>query len=86
MEPGPATAGPKLDLAALGEVRMRISVVLGGIDMSISDLLRIGRGAVLELDRRVDEQVDILVNDRPVAKGQIVIVEDRIAVAVEELL
>lgn len=65
---------------------MRISVVLGGIDMSISDLLRIGRGAVLELDRRVDEQVDILVNDRPVAKGQIVIVEDRIAVAVEELL
>lgn len=86
VEPGPATAGPKLDLAALGEVRMRISVVLGGIDMSISDLLRIGRGAVLELDRRVDEQVDILVNDRPVAKGQIVIVEDRIAVAVEELL
>ena len=85
-EPGPTRAVPKLDFAALGEVRMRISVVLGGVDMSVSDLLRIGRGAVLELDRRIGEQVDILVNDRPVAKGQIVIVENRIAVSVEELL
>ncbi|WP_158046947.1 FliM/FliN family flagellar motor switch protein [Skermanella pratensis] len=81
-----APAVPKLDFAALGEVRMRVSVVIGGTDMTIADLLRIGRGAVLELDRRVDEQVDILVNDRAVAKGRIVIIEDQVAVAVEELL
>jgi flagellar motor switch protein FliN len=67
-------------------VRLRVSTVIGSVDMPIADILRIGRGAVLVLDRQVGEQVDVLVNDRVVAKGQIVIVEDRIAVAVEELL
>jgi flagellar motor switch protein FliM len=76
----------KLDLAALGEVRLRVSAVIGSADMSVADILRIGRGAVIELDSRVGEQVDVMVNDRAVAKGRIVIVEDRIAVAVEELL
>ena len=79
----PAT---KLDLAALGDVKLRVSAVVGSVDMPIADILRIGRGAVLELDRRISEQVDVMVNDRVVAKGRIVIVEDRIAVAVEELL
>ena len=79
----PAT---KLNLAALGDVKLRVSAVVGSVDMPIADILRIGRGAVLELDRRISEQVDVMVNDRVVAKGRIVIVEDRIAVAVEELL
>ena len=60
--------------------------MLGGVDMTIDELLKLGRGAVLELDRRVGEMIDIQVNDRIVAKGEIVVVEDRIAVALKELL
>jgi flagellar motor switch protein FliN len=63
-----------------------VSAVLGGVDMTIDELLKLGRGAVLELDRRVGEMIDIQVNDRIVAKGEIVVVEDRIAVALKELL
>jgi flagellar motor switch protein FliM len=84
----PATVEPaaKLDLAALGDVTLRVSAVVGSVDLPIADILRIGRGAIVELDRRISEQIDVLVNDRLVAKGRIVIVEDRIAVAIEELL
>jgi flagellar motor switch protein FliN/FliY len=76
----------KLDLAALGDVTLRVSAVVGSVDLPIADILRIGRGAIVELDRRIGEQIDVLVNDRLVAKGQIAIVEDRIAVVIEELL
>jgi flagellar motor switch protein FliN len=86
IETADAEPAAKLDLAALGEVRLRVSAVIGSVDMPVADILRIGRGAVIELDSRVGEQVDVMVNDRAVAKGRIVIVEDRIAVAVEELL
>jgi flagellar motor switch protein FliN/FliY len=79
-------ASPPRDLSALGKVRLRVSAVLGGVDMTIDELLKLGRGAVLELDRRVGEMIDIQVNDRIVAKGEIVVVEDRIAVALKELL
>jgi flagellar motor switch protein FliM len=85
-EPATAEPAPKLDLAALGDVRLRVSAVVGSVDLPIADILRIGRGAIVELDRRIGEQIDVLVNDRLVAKGQIVIVEDRIAVVIEELL
>jgi flagellar motor switch protein FliM len=86
IETADAEPSAKLDLAALGGVRLRVSAVIGSVDMPVANILRIGRGAVIELDSRVGEQVDVMVNDRAVAKGRIVIVEDRIAVAVEELL
>jgi flagellar motor switch protein FliN/FliY len=79
-------ASPPRDLSALGKVWLRVSAVLGGVDMTIDELLKLGRGAVLELDRRVGEMIDIQVNYRIVAKGEIVVVEDRIAVALKELL
>ena len=67
-------------------VKVEISVVLGRSVIPMHQLLRMGRGAVIELESRQDDPVIILANDRPVAKGEIVIRAERIAVSVTELL
>jgi flagellar motor switch protein FliN/FliY len=67
-------------------VKVEISVVLGRSVIPMHQLLRMGRGAVIELDSNQDDPVTILANDRPVAKGEIQIQGDKIAVSVVELL
>ena len=67
-------------------VKVEISVVLGQSVIPMHQLLRMGRGAVIELDSRQDDPVMVLANNRPVAKGDIVIQGERIAVSVTELL
>jgi flagellar motor switch protein FliN/FliY len=67
-------------------VKVEISVVLGSSTIPIHQLLRMGRGAVIELDTRQDDPVRILANDKPVARGEIVIQGDKIAVSITELL
>ena len=78
--------GSAADLAAAWDVPVRIAAVLGETSMPVSDLLGLGRGAVLELDRRIGEAVDILVNDRLVARGEVVVVEDRLGVTLTEIV
>ena len=67
-------------------VKVEISVVLGASTIPMHQLLRMGRGAVIELDSKQDDPVIILANDRPVAKGEIVIHGDKIGVSITELL
>jgi flagellar motor switch protein FliN/FliY len=67
-------------------VKVEISVVLGRSVIPMHQLLRMGRGAVIELDTNQDDPVTILANDRAVAKGEIQIQGDKISVAVVELL
>ena len=67
-------------------VKVEISVVLGRSVIPMYQLLRMGRGAVIELDSRQDEPVTVLANNRAVAKGEIIIEGDRIAVSVSEIL
>lgn len=73
-------------MANFDSVKVEISVVLGRASMPMHQLLRMGRGAVIELDARQDEQVWLLANNRPVARGEIMIQGDRIAVSITELL
>jgi flagellar motor switch protein FliN/FliY len=73
-------------VANFDTVKVEISVVLGSASMPMHQLLRMGRGAVIELDARQDEQVLLLANNRPVARGEIMIQGDRIAVSITELL
>jgi flagellar motor switch protein FliN/FliY len=54
--------------------------------MPISQLIKLGRGAVLELDRKVGESIDVVVNNRLIAKGEIVIVEERIGITMTEII
>jgi flagellar motor switch protein FliN/FliY len=72
--------------ANIESVKVEISVVLGRSVIAMHQLLRMGRGAVIELESHQDDPVLVLANDRPVAKGEIVIQGDRIAVSITELL
>ena len=73
-------------MSSLDTVKVEIAVVLGHSVIPIHQLLRMGRGAVIELDTNQDDPVTILANDKPVAKGEIEIQGDKIAVSVSELL
>jgi flagellar motor switch protein FliN/FliY len=66
--------------------RCRISAVLGHSKMHVSDLLKLASGTVLELDRKVGEAIDIYVNDRLVARGEVVLVEDKLGVTMTEII
>lgn len=70
----------------LESVKLEISVVLGRSIIPMHQLLRMGRGAVIELDSRQDDAVLVLANERPIAKGEIVIQGDKIGVSITELL
>lgn len=70
----------------LDSVKVEISVVLGRSVIPMHQLLRMGRGAVIELDSHQEDPVLILANDRPVARGEIVIHGDRIGVSITEIL
>jgi flagellar motor switch protein FliN/FliY len=80
--------GPKspADLAQLMDVPVTVAAVLGHVRMPVGELLRIGPGAVLELDRKVGEAIDILVNERLVARGEVVLVEDRLGITMTEIV
>ncbi len=77
--------GDELDLEAVYDVPLEVEVVLGEKTLSITELLDIGSGSVIELDRKVGEPVDVYVNKRLVARGEIVIVEDHIGVTMTEI-
>ncbi|WP_244465725.1 flagellar motor switch protein FliN [Devosia chinhatensis] len=74
------------DLEAVFDVPVRVSVVLGRTKMPVSQLLKLDTGAVIELDRQVGEAVEIYINDRLVARGEIVLVEDRLGVTMTEII
>jgi flagellar motor switch protein FliN/FliY len=74
------------DLEAVYEVPVQISAVLGRATMQVSQLLKLGRGAVVELDRKVGEAIDIYVNNRLVARGEVVIVDERLGVTMTEIV
>jgi flagellar motor switch protein FliN/FliY len=73
-------------MPTLEKVSLDIQVVLGTTDMPIHQVLRLGRGAIIELDATEDDEVKILANNFPVAKGMVVVQGNRIAVEVKELL
>jgi len=73
-------------MATLDKVKLNISVVLGTTSMPVHQVLRLGRGAVIELDSRENDEVRILANDFPVAKGAVVVSGNRIAVEVKRML
>ncbi len=77
--------GPN-DLDAVYNVPVEVSAVLGRASMQVNQLLKLGRGAVIELDRRVGEPIDIFVNNRLVARGEVVITEDRLGITMTEIM
>ncbi len=76
-----ANAGGK----AAETISVDITAVLGTAEMKVSNLLKIGRGAVIELDRRVGESVEIQVNGMYIGRGEVVVVDDHLAVSITEI-
>src|ERR1700712_1954480 len=74
------------DLEAVFDVPVQVSAVLGRSKMDIGELLKLGPGTVLELDRRVGEAIDIYVNNRLVARGEVVLVEEKLGVTMTEII
>ena len=74
------------DLAPVFDVPVNISAVLGKANLTVAQLLKLAQGSVLELDRKVGEAIDIYVNNRLVARGEVVIVDDRLGVTMTEII
>ena len=74
------------DLEAIFDVPVQVSAVLGRARMDVGELLKLGPGAVLELDRKVGEAIDIYINNRLVARGEVVLVEDKLGVTMTEII
>ena len=73
-------------MATLDKVSLDIAVVLGATSMPIHQALRLGRGAIIELDASEEDEVQILVNNFPLARGTVVVNANRIAVEIKEML
>lgn len=81
-----ARTAPTAELQAVYDVPVRVQAVLGRATMSVSDLLRLQPGEVIDLDKRVGEAIDIYVNDRLVARGEVVLVDDHLGVTMTEII
>lgn len=81
----PAKAAPEaMEISAVYDTEVEVSVVLGTSTIRVRDLLKLGRGAIVELDRKIDDLSDIIVSGRMVGRGEVTIVEDKIAVTFRE--
>lgn len=92
-QPTPDAASPgelgersAADLVAVYDVPVNIQAVLGRANMEVASLLRLNRGSVIELDRKVGEAIDIYVNNRLVARGEVVVVDERLGVTMTEII
>lgn len=82
----PASPAAPPRLAALYDIPVRVEAVLGGAKMRVDELLAFGPGSVVELDRRVGEPVDVMVNGRLLARGELVLIEGGLGITLTEIV
>ena len=85
-EPAPVQAAKAAGIAALHEIPVKVQAVLGGARMQINQLLQTRVGSVIELDRRVGEPVDVIVNDRLIARGELVLIDGSLGITLTEIV
>jgi flagellar motor switch protein FliN/FliY len=87
LQPSENTSRGARDLEAVYDIPVTVSAVLGRTTMQVSQLLKLGRGAVVELDRKLGEAIDVYVNNRLVARGEVVMVDDnRLGITMTEIV
>ncbi len=74
------------DLEAVFDVPVKVSAVLGITNLTVNQLLKLGSGSVVELDRKVGEAIDIYVNNRLVARGEVVILDEKLGITMTEII
>lgn len=78
--------GINLNLKAIYDVPMKLKVVLGQVDFKLSDLLKLNKGDKIELDKKPGDPVDLFINDKLVAKGEIVLIDDKVGLTLTEII
>ena len=78
--------GINLNLKAIYDVPMKLKVVLGQAEFKVSDLLKLNKGDKIELDKKPGDPVDLFVNDKLVAKGEIVLIDDKVGLTLTEII
>jgi flagellar motor switch protein FliN/FliY len=73
-------------MEAVYDVEVSVRAVLGMAEMPMSQILKLGRGAVVELDRGVGDPIDVFSSDQKVAEGEVVVVEDKLAVSIQDIM
>jgi flagellar motor switch protein FliN/FliY len=81
--PGPV---PDADLARLTDVTVELTVEVGRTHMSLGETMSLGQGSVVTLDRLADKPVDLLVNGRPIARGEVVVIDEQFGLRITEVL
>ena len=81
-----APAGEAGDPDAVYDVPVEVTAVLGTATMKVSQLLKLGRGAVVQLDRMVGDTIDLHANNRLIARGEVVVIDDRLGVTMTEII
>ena len=71
---------------AVYDINVEVTAVLGGATLLVNQLLKLGRGAVVELGQRVGDPVDLRINNRLIGRGEVVVVEDRLAISITEMV
>lgn len=74
------------DLQAVFQIPVKVSAILGQSRLTINELLKLHRGTIVELDRKVGEAVDVYVNERLVARGEVVLVDDNLGITLTEVV
>jgi flagellar motor switch protein FliN/FliY len=78
--------GINLNLKAIYDVPMKLKVVLGQVDFKVSDLLKLNKGDKIELDKKPGDPVDLFINDKLIAKGEIVLIDDKVGLTLTEII
>lgn len=74
------------DLEAVYNIPVKVSAILGKTHMRVSQLMKLNKGAIIELDRKVGEAIDIYVNNNLVARGEVVVVDDKLGITMTEII
>jgi flagellar motor switch protein FliN/FliY len=86
-QPGTTPAGPfgEADLTRLTDVTVELTVEVGRTHMSLGETMSLGQGSVVTLDRLADKPVDLLVNGRPIARGEVVVIDEQFGLRITEV-
>jgi len=84
--PDPVKDAEPENIGVLLHIPLRLTVELGGCTMTVAEILKLGAGSIVELDRAADHPVDLLANNRPVARGEIIAIEENFGLRITELL
>lgn len=74
------------DLEAVYDIPVKVSAILGKSKIKVSQLLKINKGTIIELDKKIGEAIDIYVNNNLVARGEVVVVDDKLGITMTEIV